>query len=124
MSATITRGATVLRPTAVTSIRTERESRNIVHDIIARADADVSLRPAGLRSGTIELAYHSSPSAETDSELAEQQHALSGVFTITAPGRPSLSFTYVTAEGGRIARELNTETGVWTVRVDFQEVAP
>lgn len=120
MSTTITRGETVLAPDAVTAIRTERPSRNLVHDIIGQPSA-ATLRPAGLRTGTLELAYHGE-GAEAASEVAETAHALGGVFTIVSPDRPTLAFSYVTSDGGRIARELRAETGVWALRIDFQEV--
>lgn len=122
MSTTITRGNVVITPTAVTSVRSERESRNVVHSIIGRDADDVTLRPAGLRTGTLELVWHSTNTAETDSEAAELAHAEGGVFTIVAPERASLSFTYVTDQSGRITRELNAELGSWTVRIDYREV--
>lgn len=120
MNGTITRGDLVISPTIILNVSSDRESRNVFHPIIGRSDDDVTTRPASLRAGTLELGF-SGPDAEASSALAEAAHAASGVFTLVAPERTSLGFSYVT--NGRITRELEQETrDNWLVRVDYREV--
>lgn len=118
----ITRGTTVITPTQVLRVDGMQMAGNKVHPIIGRADPDVTLRPAGTRTGTLELGFHGLTS-EADSKAAADAHALGGVFTLTTDDRVTLTMFYVVRDGGQIARTLEPESrDAWLVTVDFQEV--
>lgn len=98
-----------------------REARTIVHPILNRSEPDITLRPAGLRTGTLTLL------------IAEQADAVSAfgilsvpqVFTITDPDTPAIDMSFVTPEGGTIGIALDPETqDAWILTVPFAEVSP
>jgi hypothetical protein len=121
MAEYITHGVDVIAPTVVLNISSARESGNIIHPIIGRAEPDVTLRPASLRTGVLELGF-AGPDAEADSADAEQAHAGMGAFTLHNDVRPSLGFSYVV--NGTVERALEDETrDAWIVRVGYQEVS-
>lgn len=116
----ITHGADTITPTQVLGYQSEREGRNIVHPILGRPSPDVTLRPAGLRTGTLSMGF-AGPTAEGDSRFAENLHSNGGVFTLMSAERLTVPMSYVVA--GRIGRELEDESrDAWIVNVDFQEV--
>jgi L-lactate permease len=119
MPSYITHGATTLTPTAVTNVTSTRQSGNLVHEIIGRAEPDITLRPASTRVGVLELAYVG-PDSEDDSALAELTHATGAVFTLHSPDVPSLGFAYVL--DGALERAQDTTRKAWTVRVPYREV--
>lgn len=112
-------GSTVITPSVVTAIDTERAAGNIVHDIIGRDNPDVTLRPAGTRSGTLSIVFVGATS-ENDSAAAETALAGSSVWTIASDDRESLEMSFVPS--GRITRTLDTRVGTWTLAVEFREV--
>lgn len=121
MATIIVQGADVIAPSIVLGIMPGRESQNLVHPIIGRAEPDVTLRPANLRTGSIEMGF-AGPTAEADSYAAEMLHAAGGIFTVISDERSTLGLSYVTT--GRIVRELEDATrDGWILRVEFQEVA-
>jgi hypothetical protein len=117
MTTIITSGADTLNPTMVLGYSSSRLAGNIIHPVLGREDPDVTMRPAGLRTGTLELLF----TGETDGKEAEDLHSTTAVFTLTSTDRPSINMSYVAA--GRIGRELDPDTrDVWVVRIEFQEV--
>lgn len=124
MSATITIGSTVISPQAVTGYESVREGQSIVHDILGRSNPDVTLRPSGLRRGTLHLAFIGT-TAEADSLAAENAHALAGVAALTVADHPTASMSYIVPGAGSIKRSLSPETmNHWLLELDFQEVLP
>lgn len=120
MSATFTDGTTTVSPIQVNGYETARASRNIVHVIIGRADPDVSIQPAGLRRGTLELLFGNPVDAEACSDL----HAESAVFTYTDSDVPGVSMRYVLQDGADLETALDSDAGIsWVVKVPYQEVA-
>lgn len=117
MATIITAGATTITADAVDGYESSRESGNRVHAIPGRPGPDASLRVAGLRTGTIRLAFAS----EVEADAAENTHAMARSFTLLSEDRPTVNMTYILQEGGRISRTLEA-AGYWTVSVDFQEV--
>jgi hypothetical protein len=116
MATIITVGDHTMTPTQVLGYASSRQSRNIVHDILGRESPDITLRPASLRTGTLEMGFTS----EADAKDAEDRHAVGGVFAIISTERASVEMSYVTA--GAIGRELEDSTrDAWVVRVDYQE---
>lgn len=117
---TLHNGTDTVTPVLVTGYVSQRETQSVVHRIIGRADPDVSLRPAALRTGTLELLFDS----EADAEAAELAHAGSAVWTLTDTDRSTVGMIYVVADGS-ITRTLDDETrDYWLVAVPFVEVSP
>lgn len=107
-------------PELVLGYQTQREARTVVHRVLDRVDPDVSLRPAGMRSGTLDLFYLT----EQEAYDAEVMHTMPARFTFTEDDRPTASMTYVVADG-RIQRRLDDATRRrWVVSVPFVEVQP
>lgn len=119
MAELFTQGSDTYTPDAVEVFMTERESRNIVHNVIGRANPDITLRPAGLRTGTLSVVFRD----ELDALAFDDAHAVGAVFTYDSGSRPTLSMTYVPV--GRLTRELDPSSlAFWRVTFDFQEVSP
>lgn len=120
MATVITSGALTIAPQIFLNVTSDQSSGNIVHPILGRSNPDVTLRPATLRTGVIEMGF-SGPNSETDSALARTILAGGGVFALSSTDRASVSMSFVTS--GRINRELeDTSRNAWVVRVDYQEV--
>jgi len=121
MSDLIVYEADTIAPTLILGYTARQEASNVVHPIIGRANPDVTLRPAMLRSGTLQMLF-SSPTAETESDAARQVLATAGVLSLMSSDRASIDMAFVTT--GAITRELDTQTlRHWLVSFDFQEVA-
>lgn len=117
MSTTATDGLTVITPILVAGFEATRTGKNTLHDIIGRPDKEVTLHPAGLRSGTLTFLLPNLAQAFA----AEQMHSQPKVFTFTPDGLDELSMRYVL--DGSIVTALDPESReLWTVAVDFQEV--
>lgn len=119
MATTLTNGTDTVTPVLVTGYESARETQTVVHRVIGRADPDISLRPAALRTGTLELLFDS----ETDAEAAELAHAQAAIWTLTDFDRSTVGMSYVVADGS-VTRTLDDETRTyWTVAVPFVEVS-
>lgn len=119
MSSTITQGVTTIAPDLVLSYETTRASANRTHELLGGGTA-VTLRPPGLRTGTLKLFFLT----DAASAAAEALHLVPGVFTFSTPTRPTTDLRYVVADGGRITRTLDDATQLrWVLSVDFQEVS-
>lgn len=105
-----------LSPLLVTGYSARRPSRNVVHTVLGRPDPDVTLRAAGLRTGTLELLCANVADATEMADL----HATVGVKAFEGSAPDPVSMDYVVA--GEIEMEPSIETGRWIVRVGFQEV--
>lgn len=119
MSTTITHSGGTITPDLVDGYRSSRQGGTIVHPISNSASADVTLRVAGLRSGTMRLLFAS----ESASEEAEAALAAGEVYTLASSDRTTIPMTFVVPEDGVIVRELDDTTrDVWFVEFTFQEV--
>lgn len=124
MSDIITSGASVIEPTLILGYSSTRAARTIIHDIIGRAAPDVTLRPAGLRSGRMELAFLTDDS-ESASAAAEAVLATAATFSLVSSDRASVSLQFVVPAGTNITRTLDDETrDGWVVAFGWQEVIP
>lgn len=118
MGATITDGTTTITPLLVLGYQTNQTGRNVLHDILGRADFDVSLRTAGLRSGTLNLLF----GTEADAQAARVFHAAAARFTYTDTDVPSAGMVYV-LDAAQMTLELDPDTQrKWTLAVPYQEV--
>jgi len=117
MATTITKGDVTVTPALVLGYDAARMSRNLVHNLIGNGAPNVTLKPASLRSGTLELLF----ADESTAAACEALHATEGSFTLTDSDRPSIGMVYVV---GSIRRQLEPETrAFWIVSVGFQEVS-
>lgn len=119
MSSTISDGTTTITPAEVDGYDSARPSRNLVHDIIGTTEPAVTLRGAGLRTGTLSCVMG------TDRALATQLEAMlsaPGVFTFATSDVADLGMSFIVA--GDLHVQLDDDTrSVWIVAVPFQEVA-
>lgn len=123
MPQTITRLPALAAPIVPTltdraSYSASRDSRNQLHPIVGRADVEATLRPAGLRAGTMVLLFSSRAAAFA----AWEAHAGVGIFTLTDTDVPSASMAYVTQ--GTSQCELQADSATWQLSIGFQEVLP
>lgn len=117
MSTTITTGDTTITPTIITGWEASQDSRNVIHTIIGRPSPDVTLKPAALRSGTLEMVFETA----ADAEEARQLHTDAVVFTLTSTDQTTINMTYVVS--GNIGSVLEDVTrNLWIITVDFQEI--
>lgn len=116
---TITRGSSSVTPLLITGYKSTRKAGNIIHPIISRADPDVTLKAAGLRTGTLVALC----SSHAQALQLEDINAGEGVCQLVDVDVPALGMYYVAS--GNIELELEDETrSRWLVSVDFTEVLP
>ena len=121
MNGTITGGSTPINPSIILGLSEQIPGGTVVHPILGRIDPDVTLRPAAVRTGTLELGFTAS-NAETASFAAVNALRSAAVFRLAAE-RGTLAMAFVVPENGRIERRLDDTTrSAWTVTVDYQEV--
>jgi hypothetical protein len=104
---------TVLVPHAV-----DRESRNVIHDLIGGGVA-VSLVAPRPRAGELGLLY----ADEMLANACAQLHTAETTFTLTETDRPTVSMTYVVDGTITIALDEDTQDD-WIVTIGYQEVTP
>lgn len=146
MATIITYPGGEIYPTLISGYESSRTSNNREHRVPGRANSDFTLRPAGLRSGTLELVFATNAgtteyvidedgyvvpvdipgaTAEAASKACEDAHAAGQVLTLATAERDSILMTYVVRENGDITRRLDPQTrAVWIVTVDYQEILP
>lgn len=118
---TITISHSTLSPVTVEEVidySADQESRNLVHPIIGRTDPDVTLRPAAMRRGTLEIWC----STEEQADSVAYLHTRQGTLYYEDTGHSYAGMWYVV--DGRVSRLFDFETATWRVRVDYQEVRP
>ena len=116
---TISDGTTTITPLLVTGWDTSRDTQNVVHVIVGRADADITYRAAGLRAGQLVVLCATLEAALQVEALAAQAKKL----TLADVDHPSINMSFVA--NGRIRVELHDETREQaTVSIDFLQVAP
>jgi hypothetical protein len=141
MSYLITQGSTVIQPQVIDGYSSTSQSASKVHTIMGRTAPAITLRPGGLRRGTLRMVFGGTTSgggyaiidgilteiegftgaSEDLSLAAETAHRDGGVFTLTVTERSTVSMQYIV--DGSVTRELDDATrDVWIVSVDFQEV--
>ncbi|MDY0827541.1 hypothetical protein SK224_00205 [Microbacterium sp. BG28] len=104
-------------PHALQRYESARPSGNIVHKILGREDPDVTMRPAQLRRGTLELVYLDAASAIA----AEELHSRGEVLAL-AHDVDGISMSYVVGDGDIGRRQDGSVRSVWIVTVPFQQV--
>lgn len=118
MTVTITDGVSTSTPFTMQGYSSTRVSQNVFHPVIGRADDDVTLRPAGLRSGTVTFLFDN----EADAAACGTLHAGAAILTLADDELATVGMTYVVS--GNTVQTLNNDTlTVWLVAADFQEVS-
>lgn len=110
-------GVTSIVPPLLTDEH-ESPSRNRVHALLGDAAPDVTLRPMGARTGTLECFCRT----RMDALALLDMHRPGGPFTL-AGGGPDMGMRYTLAEGQgpRLRREMPFRR--WVVTIPYQEVA-
>lgn len=116
MATTLTRAGVTITPTAILGYSSSRDTGNVLHDVLGRADFDVTFGPAGLRALTLKFLFPTLTAALT----AEQLHTSVGKIILADSDLPLVNMTYVPS--GRIGVELDDESQKWFLVVDVQEV--
>lgn len=120
MTTTITAGSATITPLLVEGYEATRAGGALVHQILGAAAPDVTLRPAGMRTGTLVLLF----SDEAQAHAADS--ALAGaVIAALVDTTRSIGMSFVIPDGQGIALALDATTrNHWHLSVPFQEVAP
>lgn len=121
MSTIITHSTGVITPEVVNGFESSRDIRTIVHTILGRPDPDITLRPAGLQSGTLTLVFSTGAAAIS----AETALLFPQVLVLSDPDVPQVGMSFVVGpEGQASTRSLDLDTRkVWLVDLPFQEVS-
>lgn len=117
--ATIDNGTTVLTPDLVLAWQASRPSLTSVHQIIGRAEPEVTLRDAGARSGTLRIFFLDYP----DAQAAQDELSLAAVWDLDAPEVTGLSMHFVVAGSDVSIEAVGGDLDHWVVECGFQEVA-
>jgi hypothetical protein len=120
MSSYVDTGATIINPILATGYESRRPARNIVHEIFDTTSVDVTLRPAGLRTGTLELLF----ADEASSKAAEDAIAAAGVMTFGDTDVTTVDMSFIVPAGGDITRTLHDSRTAWLVTFGYHEVTP
>lgn len=117
----ITHSTGTVIPEVVNGYEASRPVETIVHKIIGRPDPDITLRPAGLRSGTLTLVFATGAAAAS----AEAALLFPQVLTLSDPDVPEVGMSFIVGPEGQASTstlDLDTQK-VWLLELPFQEVA-
>jgi len=113
-SLVITQGDTLIKPLSAPGYESTRPSRNIVHPILGRRVPDITLRPAGVRTGTLRLIFPD----DIESAVAEEALAAGGEFVLTHTDSITVDMLFIV--DGDIQRRQD-DSGAWEITFRFQE---
>jgi hypothetical protein len=119
LTTTLSNGTDTIAPDLVDGYESSRTARTLTHDVIGRADPDITLRPADTRKGQLRLVFGD----EAAAAAAEISHAGTSVWTLTTSDLTTIGMRYVVAEGD-VTRILDATRACWIVTVPFREVLP
>jgi hypothetical protein len=102
-------------PDLVLGYQASRAVPSIAHRIIGRGDPDITLVPAGLRTGTLELFYTDETEAWSALDLLSQL----STFEYTEDQFAELAMTFVVLG----AVQVRLDNARWIVTVDYTEVS-
>lgn len=115
---TITHSGGVITPTIVDGYTARREARTIVHPIVNRSAPDITLRAAGLRTGSLSCVF----ALEVDALAAFAVLAAPQVLTLADQDR-AIGMTFVVADGDLDIALDDATRNAWVITVPFVEVA-
>lgn len=116
MPTTITDGITTVTPTLVLDYAYDREARTIAHTVLDRSDPDVTLRPVGLRTGTLNLFCADRSTATAVEEL----HRTPAPLFLASDDEATADMAYVVT--GRLGVSWDADNDRWKVTADYAEV--
>jgi hypothetical protein len=119
MAATITRAGTVLHPSVVLGWPLTRTGRSVVHPILNTASVEVTVRPAGPRSGTLDTLW---PDQATATAAFNALATAGAPWVWVVPGAAGSPLTAHVLDAS-IAQAEETG-GRWVVSTTVQEVTP
>ena len=118
MASTITHTTGVITPRVVEGYQASREARTVIHDILNRSNPDVTLRAPGPRRGSLKCIF----ATEAEAVAAYGVLSVPQLLQLSDGTVPSVSMSFVVADGD-LAVSLDPETRVvWIVDVPFVEV--
>lgn len=115
---TISKMGQAITPKLLLGYTSSTRSNNVIHQIIGRANPDVSFAPDSLRSGTLRLLFTS----EADAWEAFELHSTPGVCRLYDPNVPAVNMAYVRSGELDIALDEDSRS-YWILSVGYQEVA-
>lgn len=118
-SMSVVNGPSIASPDLVTDYNYQREARTIVHTTIAGSEPDISLRPIGLRNGTLNMFCKDRATATRVENLHLEPFTL---YLDATDDEPTASMYYVAT--GQISVAYDSQYRTWKVSVAYQEVAP
>ncbi|PTT22611.1 hypothetical protein DBR36_01505 [Microbacterium sp. HMWF026] len=113
---TANNGAGTTAPTVIDGYSTERESRNVVHDLIGGGIATTLILPRP-RSGELVLHYAAEVQAWGALALLSNESA----YVLTDSERPGVGMVFVVNGNVQLALDDDTRE-TWTVTVPYQEI--
>lgn len=121
MTTTIHGTETSVTPDLVLELRWSRQTRTVVHTVLGDAEPDVTMRPLGLRTGTLQCFIESRMQVRALEDLL----ATGEVLSITSDDDELLDQLAFVVAGGEVISELDPQTLTRTiVTVPYQEVTP
>lgn len=117
MTTTITDATSSITPDLVVGYDTERESRNVLHNVIGKAEQDVSLELDGLRYGTLHLFFES----QTAAWVAYEQLGAIGTWELTDTDIPQIGMSFVRTGPMKMGLDPVSRRR-WLIEMDYQEV--
>ncbi|CAO1650539.1 hypothetical protein NYA9BBAC_00907 [Salinibacterium sp. NYA9b] len=118
MASTISAFGYSITPELVDGYKSSRESRNVIHTILGTNTPAVTLRTAGLRTGTLTALFKTLAEAQ----VLENALLAGAVLTFADTDNDGLLMDFVV--DGEISVELEDDgRALWLVEFDYQEVS-
>lgn len=118
MTVTLSTGLVSVNPELALPYEFEYSQTTIVHEVPGRPFPDVTLRPAGPRSGTLQLLFIGHSAALAAAAL----HLDGDVLTLEDTTTPAMDMSYVAVDRTRLVQQESVHP--WMLLVPFQEVDP
>lgn len=119
MANTIFDGSTTITPSLISGWESNQESQTVVHKVIGKSAPDVTLKPAGMRTGTLETVFLTASSANIARTFLSQAKK----FILATDQTWLVEMHFVVTGNVTCTLEPSTQN-VWLVKFDFQEVSP
>lgn len=115
------------QPRTITQYKTRRSSGNIVHPILGRKFPDVTLRPGGARTGTIEMRLPIDATGwgrlgSWAEDLLTRGEVCSVLNTLDSTHGLKTELWMFFVVVGDIGKELDSTRTEWVMTFDFQEI--
>lgn len=118
MTVTLSNGTDSVSPALALPYEIDYAQSTIVHDVPGREYPDVTLRPAGARSGTLQLLFIGMTGALEAANL----HTTGSVMELTDTANPLMDMHYVAVDAVRLVQQESVHPFI--LMVPFQEVEP